>query len=114
MWARVCQRSQLYVCDERKQFGEMNEVCVMACCSAMFIRQQCVCVCVCVCGVKSVFALLKHEFLGNSRRYGKCSLRCFPRFSCQHCQWNITDSNTRDRCRHCGGLPYICLARSTR
>lgn len=49
MWARVCQRSQLYVCDERKQFGEMNEVCVMACCSAMFIRQQqCVCVCVCV------------------------------------------------------------------
>lgn len=26
---------------------------------------------------RSVFALLKHKFLGNSRRYGKCSLHSF-------------------------------------
>lgn len=31
---------QLCVCNERKQYGEMNEVCVIACCSAMFIRLQ--------------------------------------------------------------------------
>ena len=40
---------QLFVCDEEKQYREMNEVCVMACCSALFIRLQCMCVCVCVC-----------------------------------------------------------------
>lgn len=77
MLVRMCQCLQLYVCNERKQYGEMNEVCVMTCCSAMFISLQRVWVCVCLSVCPGVFALLKHKFLGNSRRYGKCSLHSF-------------------------------------
>lgn len=84
----VCvQHLQLFVC------REVNEVCVVACCSATFISLQCLSeylwVCLCVCLSAGVFSVLKHKFLGNSRSLAKCL-----RFGCQHCQSKITDSNT--------------------
>lgn len=41
-----CLRMHLYVCALSKRHSEMNEVCVMACCSAMFIRLQHMCLCI--------------------------------------------------------------------
>lgn len=41
---------------------------------------MCMCACLCVCVWWSVFAFLKHQFLGNGRRYARFSLSSFLRF----------------------------------
>lgn len=55
------------------------------------------CVFVCVCVWWSVFAFLKHQFLGNSRRYAKFSLSSFLRLGHHRGQYtSLTVTCTTD------------------